>query len=94
MPKTEVEVLSLCGKELSDAGHDDLAREAYLKMEDIPKVVALYVKSQVSTVWIHRYNAGEKSPNPIAPPSFLPTPRDVRPRPVTSSKYMGGVVQY
>ncbi|CAM9228975.1 unnamed protein product, partial [Ascophyllum nodosum] len=46
VPKTEVEVLNLCGKELSLAGYDDMAREAYLKMDDITNVVALYVQSQ------------------------------------------------
>lgn len=45
--KTETEVLSLCGKELSLAGFDDLAREAYFKMDDFANVLALYVKNQV-----------------------------------------------
>ena len=39
--------MSLCGKELSLAGFDDLAREAYLKMDDFANVLALYVKNQV-----------------------------------------------
>lgn len=46
--KTETAVLSLCGKELSLAGFDDLAREAYLKMDDFANVLSLYVKNQVS----------------------------------------------
>lgn len=40
-------MLSLCGKELSLAGFDDLAREAYFKMDDFANVLALYVKNQV-----------------------------------------------
>ena len=52
MPKTEVEVLNLCGKELSLAGYDDMAREAYLKMDDITNVVALYVQSQVRAIML------------------------------------------
>lgn len=48
MPKTEEEILKLCGKELSLANFDDLAREVYEKMGDLTNVVALYVKSQVS----------------------------------------------
>lgn len=47
MPKTEVQVLKLCGRELSLAGFNDLAREAYLKMDDFSNVMALYIKAQV-----------------------------------------------
>lgn len=48
VPKSEVKVLSLCGQELSLAGFDSLAREAYLKMDDFSNVMMLYVKSQVN----------------------------------------------
>lgn len=47
VPKSEVKVLSLCGRELSLAGFDNLAREAYFKMDDFSNVMMLYVKSQV-----------------------------------------------
>lgn len=45
--KTETKILSVCGKELSLAGFDDLAKEAYMKMDDFTNVMALYVKNQV-----------------------------------------------
>ncbi|CAM9531119.1 unnamed protein product [Ectocarpus sp. 6 AP-2014] len=44
--KTETKILSVCGKELSLAGFDDLAKEAYMKMDDFTNVMALYVKHQ------------------------------------------------
>ncbi|CAM9369469.1 unnamed protein product [Ectocarpus fasciculatus] len=44
--KTETKILSVCGKELSLAGFDDLAKEAYMKMDDFTNVMALYVKNQ------------------------------------------------
>lgn len=40
--------MSVCGTELSLAGFDDLAKEAYVKMDDFANVMALYVKNQVS----------------------------------------------
>eukprot|EP00903_Cladosiphon_okamuranus_P013353 g12445.t1 len=46
VPKTETKILGVCGKELSLAGFDDLAREAYKKMDDFANVLALYVKNQ------------------------------------------------
>ncbi|CAM9714504.1 unnamed protein product [Scytosiphon promiscuus] len=46
VPKTETKILSVCGKELSLAGFDDLAKEAYIKMDDFTNVMALYVKNQ------------------------------------------------
>lgn len=46
--KTETKILSVCGTELSLAGFDDLAKEAYVKMDDFANVMALYVKNQVS----------------------------------------------
>lgn len=46
--KTETKILRACGKELSLAGFDDLAKEAYKKMDDFANVLALYVKNQVS----------------------------------------------
>lgn len=54
VPKTEDKVLTRCGRELSMAGFDDLAREAYLKMGDFSNVMVLYVKSQVSAQYCPR----------------------------------------
>lgn len=48
MTKTERKILGVCGRELSLAGFDDLAKEAYQKMDDFANVMALYVKNQVS----------------------------------------------
>lgn len=47
MTKAETKILGVCGKELSLAGFDDLAQEAYKKMDDFANVLALYVKNQV-----------------------------------------------
>lgn len=44
--------MSICGKELSLAGFDDLAKEAYMKMDDFSNVMALYVKNQVWTQYL------------------------------------------
>lgn len=46
--KMETNILGVCGKELSLAGFDDLAKEAYKKMDDFANVLALHVKNQVS----------------------------------------------
>lgn len=49
--KTETKILGVCGKELSLAGFDDLAKEAYMKMDDFTNVMALYVKNQVRFIF-------------------------------------------
>ncbi|CAM9316438.1 unnamed protein product, partial [Laminaria digitata] len=67
--KTETEVLSLCGKELSLAGFDDLAREAYLKMDDFANVLALYVKNQK---WSEAVKLSEEHKGKFDDEVFLP----------------------
>lgn len=56
--KTETKILGLCGKELSLAGFDDLAKEAYKKMDDFANVLALHVKNQVG--YLDASNIGSK----------------------------------
>ena len=47
VPKDQTDVLSYCGEVLSAANEDVLAREAYAKLGDVSKLMALYVKKQM-----------------------------------------------
>lgn len=71
--KTETKILGLCGRELSVAGFDDLAKEAYQKMDDFANVLALHVKNQVRyppplSRSRPRSARAEPSPHPPPPP--------------------------
>lgn len=48
-PPDMTEVLSYCGEILSNANEDAMAKEAYIKLGDISKLMALYVKRQMWT---------------------------------------------
>ncbi|CAM9146601.1 unnamed protein product, partial [Hapterophycus canaliculatus] len=69
VPKTETKILSVCGKELSLAGFDDLAKEAYMKMDDFPNVMALYVKNQN---WLEAVKLSEEHGGKFDDSVFLP----------------------
>ncbi|CAM9409830.1 unnamed protein product [Pylaiella littoralis] len=67
--KTETNILGICGKEMSLAGFDDLAKEAYVKMDDFANVLALYVKNQN---WLEAVKLSEEHGGKFDDSVFLP----------------------
>lgn len=69
VPKENAEVLSFCGDAFADADEDALAKETFLKMGDVSKLMNLYVKRQM---WAEAAKLADDYAGQIDAKVFLP----------------------
>lgn len=69
VPKETTDVLSFCGDLFSEADEDNLAKETFLKMGDVTKLMSLYVKRQM---WSDAAKLADEYTGQIDASVFLP----------------------
>jgi len=69
IPKSEVEVLNVCGKYYSDADEDAFAKEVYVKLDDFSNLMQLYIRKQN---WVDATRLADEHEGKFDKSVFLP----------------------
>jgi len=69
IPKSEVEVLKLCGKFYSDSDEDSYAKEVYVKLDDFSNLMQLYIRKEN---WVDATRLADEHEGKFDKSVFLP----------------------